>query len=493
MADNARTDVAKLLSGSLLAKVFGLAATMVFARLLTKDQMAVFPAFLMLAGVPNLILTFGILSTFTREIPSLMRSDFQRARGMILTGSVVIFVGTILPSIAAYLFSDQVAMFAFRTTSLAWAVKIMVPGFMAFVVARIVEYVMWATGEFGATSKVQVVDSVVRPTTTLALYFLLGFKGIVIGLVIAQFVTMAVGVYCLRHLFRGGWPPAYSVRQLISESMPYYIGNYISFLRGDGDTLLVATFLGPAALAEYYVAKNLYANVILVQSSVDKVVLERLARFVRTPEFSDKVRQANTQISQIAIPFVLLAIAVAPNALRILAGPHYGEATWPAIILLVAAMVQFVAIPIDRAVFLSLPGYLRVAYSVCEAIGVTTAAVTLIPLIGLSGMSFARIIAPVGVYAFGLMLLRRRLKLTLSFEAALISLATSLPGTVLVLAEIPLAGRLLPAIGLTLAGMALWSVLFCILTYAINRRAYLTARRVGADYWRKYFPARAEA
>ncbi|HUO91791.1 MAG TPA: oligosaccharide flippase family protein [Rhizomicrobium sp.] len=493
MNDSAHTDVAKLLSGNVLAKIFGLAATMLFARLLTKDQMAVFPAYLMLAGVPNLILTFGILSTFTREIPSLMRSDFQRARSMMLTGSIIIIAGTVLPSVAAYFLGEQIAFFAFRTTSLAWAVRIMVPGFMAYVVSKIVEYVMWSIGEFGATSKVQVVDSVVRPLMTLALYFVLGFKGVVIGLVIAQFATMSVGLYYIRHLFRGGWPSRYPVRQLISESMPYYIGNYISFLRGDGDTLLVATFLGPAALAEYYVAKNLYSNVILVQTSVDKVVLERLARFVRTPEFVDKVRQANAQISQLAIPFVLLAIAVAPNALRILAGPHYGEATWPAIFLLVSAMVQFVAIPIDRAVFLSLPGYLRVAYSICEATAVTTTAVVLIPVIGLSGMALARIIAPVGVYAFGLMLLWNRLKLSLSFDAAVMAMATALPGTVLVLAETPLGHGILPAIGLTLAGMAIWSVLFCSLTYAINRRAFFSARRVGVDYWHKLFPARAEA
>jgi hypothetical protein len=72
------------------------------------------------------------------------------------------------------------------------------------------------------------------------------------------------------------------------------------------------------------------------------------------------------------------------------------------------------------------------------------------------------------------------------------AVATALPGTVLILAALPLAKGRPPAAGLTLAGVTLWSALFGALTYAINRRAYLSARNMAADYWRKYFPARAE-
>lgn len=483
MSLNARNDIFKLLSGSLLAKVFGVASTVIFARLLTKDQMAIFPVYLMLAGVPNLILTFGILSTFTRELPSLLREDFERARSLIATGSFIIFIGTIIPSLASYYWSEEIAVFAFRDASQAWIIKIMVPGFMAFMLSKIIEYVMWGRGQFGATSKVQIIESVVRPSATLILYFLLGYKGIVIGLVGAQFVMVAVGAYYIRDVLIGPVPVLYPVGKLIKESMPYYIGNYISFLRGDGDTLLVSTFLGPAALAEYYIAKILYSNVLLVQAAIDKVVLERLARFIRTPQFLDKVRQAHDQISQIAVPFVLLAIAVAPNALILLAGPRYADATWPTIVLLVAALVQFVAIPIDRAVFLSLPGYLRIAYSVIEAAGVVAAAVTLVPLIGITGMALARIIAPIGVCVFGLLLLWRRLGLELPFKALGTSLATALPGTVFVLLVTPKVHGIFAVASAVAIGASMWAVIFILLTYVFNRQLLAGISKEARQQW----------
>lgn len=43
MARAAFRDVSSLLSGSVIAKPFGVASTMLFARILSKDEMAIFP------------------------------------------------------------------------------------------------------------------------------------------------------------------------------------------------------------------------------------------------------------------------------------------------------------------------------------------------------------------------------------------------------------------------------------------------------------------
>ena len=84
MARAAFRDVSSLLSGSVIAKPFGVASTTLFARILSKDEMAIFPVFLMLAGIPNLVLTFGIFSTFMRELPPLFREDEAQARSLTL-------------------------------------------------------------------------------------------------------------------------------------------------------------------------------------------------------------------------------------------------------------------------------------------------------------------------------------------------------------------------------------------------------------------------
>jgi O-antigen/teichoic acid export membrane protein len=89
----------------------------------------------------------------------------------------------------------------------------------------------------------------------------MGFPGIAVGLVLTQLVLAAVGLWYIRDVFAWPLPPVYPIGELLWESLPYYIGNYLSYLRGDGDNLLVTALLGPTALAEYYVAKTLYTNV----------------------------------------------------------------------------------------------------------------------------------------------------------------------------------------------------------------------------------------
>jgi O-antigen/teichoic acid export membrane protein len=442
---------------------------MLFARVLTKAQLAIFPAYLMLAEIPNLILTLGIFSTFTRRLPSLILSDPVRARSLMLTGSAIIVAGTTIPSVAAFYWSDAVAEFAFKNAAEGWIIRIMVPGFIAYVFSRIVEYVMWGRGQFGATSVIQVIESVVRPVSVVSLYFLIGYRGIAVGLVLTQLVLASVGLWYIRDIFARPLPPIYPVRELVRESMPYYIGNYLSYLRGDGDNLLVTALLGPTALAEYYVAKTLYTNLLLLQTAIDKVALQRLAKFVNSNSFVAKVAELYARISRTAIPFMLLAVALAPCGMVVLAGSRYADATWPAILLLVALLVQFVTIPVDRAVFVGVPGYVRVGYATFEAVAVISSVALLVPVFGLAGVAAARIIAPSCVFLFGLMILHQRLGLVLSVEPAAIAIFTALPGTLFTQFFVPRPHGVAAALSEAALIGAGWCALFLILSWLLDR------------------------
>ncbi|HEX3666465.1 MAG TPA: oligosaccharide flippase family protein [Rhizomicrobium sp.] len=489
VASHALKDVSKLLSGSLLAKLFGIASLMLFARVLTKSQMAIFPAYLMLAEIPNLILTLGIFSTFTRRLPSLIRENPLHARSLILTGSALIVAGTILPSVAAFYWSDAVAEFAFKNAADGWIIRIMVPGFIAYVFSRIVEYVMWGRGQFGATSILQIIESVVRPLSVVSLYLLLGYRGIAVGLVLTQLVLASVGLWYVRDVFARPLPPIYPIRELIWESMPYYIGNYLSYLRGDGDNLLVTALLGPTALAEYYVAKTLYTNLLLLQTAIDKVALQRLAQFVTGRSFVSKVIELYGRIAQTTIPFMLLAVALAPCGMVVLAGSRYADATWPAILLLVALLVQFVTIPVDRAVFVGVPGYVRVGYAVFEAVAVVSSVALLVPFLGLAGVAAARIIAPTCVFLFGLLILHRRLGLVLPVEPAMIAVLSALPGTIFALFLFPHPHSAASALAEAATIGGAWSMLFLILSWILDRQLVESTAATALRWCRTAFPS----
>ncbi len=469
MSAAAPKDVMKLLSGSFIAKVFGTASVMVFARILSKDQMAVFPAYLMLAGLATLVLTFGIYAAFVREVPSLLRTDPVRARSLVVTGTAIILAGTLIPCLTCWWWSNWVAAFVFRDASQAWAIQIMVPGFFAFVVSKTTDQVMWGRGQFGATSLVQILESIVRPVSTIALYFWIGYRGIVLGLVVSQFVMAAVAFWCVRDIFIGPFPGFYPLRKLMSESMPYYVGNYLSYLRGDGDSIFVTTFLGPTALAEYYIAKTLFTNVSLIWTAVDKVAAERLARFVRSAAFSERLVELHMRISHVLVPFSLLVIAVAPGALIVLAGTRYADATWPAVILLLGSLVQFVAIPYDRGVYVALPGMVRLKFTAVEAAVVIAAAATLVPLAGLIGVALARIIAPLGVCLFGAFILRKHLGLVLPLRPTLLTFVTVAPGAALALLVAPQPHGIAGAFGSMAMGAGIWAMASFVLAWFLNR------------------------
>jgi O-antigen/teichoic acid export membrane protein len=469
---SALKDVSKLLSGGLLAKLFGVVALMLFARALPKSEMAVFPAWLTIMGIPSLFLSFGVFQSLIRKLPALVRENTGEARSLVVTSSVVMLAGTVLVCIFALPFARDIAVFFFRDSSLAWIIQASALGCVFATCSKITEYVMWGEAKFGATSFVQVVESILRPCLTVALYFPFGLKGIVAALVVSQIAMAAISFWFVRNMYLGPLPPLYPLRRLLRESFPFYIDNYLWYLKGDGDTLLVA-FLGPAALAEYYIAKNLYTNVLIAWFSLDKVALERLARHAPMLDvFRARVAEIHARMSDAVVPCLLLVIAVAPYLVIALAGARYVGSTWPAVALLVVALVQFVNIPINRAVFVGLPGEYRLSTSAVEAVVVLLGAVALVPALGILGIALARIAGPAAGGVFGYAVLRRKIDLKLSFAPLVRSLAASVPGALAIIVFAPPAHGILAAcVDAAIAGAA-WFVSFAVLSYVLNRPAF---------------------
>jgi len=480
-------DVSKLLTGSLLAKLFGVAALMLFSRVLPRDEMAVFPAYLTLIGIPSLFLSFGAFQTLIRKLPSLVREDFAEARSLAMTTSVVIVAGTILVCLLSLPFSGRIAVYFFRNAGEAWIVRLSLVGCVALTLSKITEFMMWGLGRFGETSLIQIAESIVRPSLTVTLYFAFGLEGIVAGLVAAQIVMAILSLWYVRDMLSGGRPSVYPLRRLFRESFPFYIDNYLWYLKGDGDTLLVA-FLGPSVLAEYYIARNLYTNVLIGWYSLDKVVLERLARLGQMSDaFRARAAEIHTRVSETAVPAMMLVIAVAPYGLLVLAGAKYADATWPAVALLVVALIQFVNIAINRAVFVGLPGTYRLSASAVEAAAVLIAAGCLVPTQGIMGVAFARIVGPVAGGVFGYALLRQKFDLSLPWQPTLCALAASAPGTLIILLCAPLAHGAGAAVLDAAAACVFWLTAFALLSYALNRPAFDAAASFLSRRYRAVF------
>ncbi|HEY1612442.1 MAG TPA: oligosaccharide flippase family protein [Rhizomicrobium sp.] len=471
-------DILKLVSGSVAARLISIAALMLFTRTLSKTEVAIFPVYLMLGGVANLFFNFGIFPIFVKLLPSLLRSDRQKACDLVLTGAVLILFGTVLVSILTAAFADRVAVTVLGTAAYGHAVRVMCIGFVAFAIAKLVEHVMWGRGQYGMTSVLQLLDAAVRPVTCVALYLLMGFEGIVIALVIAQSIVAAASVWCVRDFFRGMRLRFYPLGALFQQSYPFYFESYLMYARGDGDNWLVTFFLGPAFLAEYYVAKTLYSSVIMFSTAVDKVVAERFAREAHVPDvLAARAGETHRHLSQFAPPLMLFLITLTPFIMTVVGGDRYRSAAGPAMILLVLALQQILTIPIDRSVFAGTPSFFRLLKTLIESVGVMAGAIVMAPLAGINGIAAGRLLGQGLAALFGYELIRRKLGIHLGLRKLAISLACSLPGTILILALAPVAHGAAAAIGEAVASALVWLGVFAATTFLVDRETLVGAWR----------------
>ena len=160
---------------------------------------------------------------------------------------------------------------------------------------------------------------------------------------IAQAAILAVGAYALvRHRVRPvpvrdmaasgrrllGFGSAYSLSQL---------GNWIGF---NGDNLVVASTLGPAALGIYSRAYQLLVQPAnLIGSVADKVLFPSLSRI---QDDSDRLARAyvlaGSLVAMVTLPASVLLFVLAPEVVALLLGPGWSAVTLPLQILALVLM-----------------------------------------------------------------------------------------------------------------------------------------------------------
>lgn len=472
---SAYRDLGKLLLGGAAIKLLGIAATLVFVRVLTKNELAIFPLYFMLRAAADRTLDLGITSYFTRMLPALLHRNREEARSLLFTGVPIVYVGLAIVTVGVFLLADHVAALVLADASSAWMVRIICLAFFPYTTMKMCEYVIWGRGQFGTLSFLQTFESFVRPIAILGLFFVAGLPGIIAAFVIVEFLVAGVYIFCVRDLFTGGRPAPYPIGKLLRESFPLYLEGWLWYLRADGDSWLVSIFLGPSALAIYYVAGILMNQAALLFVAVDRVVGERLGRHLGEPDsISEKALALHSTVSRFVLPMLLWLLAVTPLAIVVIGGESYGEAIGPALVLMLVVLMQFLFMPVDRSVFVGTPTHYRFYKTLIEASAVVIAAAALVPFTGLVGIALARLAGQIASGMFGLVVLRKHLGMKVPFAEAARAILTAGPGTVLVLWLTPAVANSVEAMVIAAFASAAWLASFLVLVMIFDRQ-YLGA------------------
>ena len=419
-------DIGKLISGNVATKAIGIAVLAFYARVLSKEEMAIFPVYIMLSDLSSLILSFGIMPNLIKLLPSLLKKDIQEAQSLITTGGLLIISGTAIVSGFVFFFSDQINRLLLNNRLQTETIQIMTVGFIALSISKVAEQVLWAAGRFGYKSLLTVGESLVRPCCTISFFLLFGIKGLVTGIVLSQIIKAAMACFWIRDIYFVDYSGFYPLRRLLKQSLPFYLESYLMYFRREGDNWIVSTMLGPASLAVYYIAKTVYNSCRMFFYSVDQVVTRELASYkLNRKLLLQKAYDVHANISLFSIPGILLVITLLPLAVPIIAGIAYQAAITPATILLLALLVDFQRISISRTVFVTLNPGTRFYITLIETLVLLPSLFILSYMFGSSGIAGARLLSQVIGGVVGYWILFRKLSFTLEYKAIIILFFTS--------------------------------------------------------------------
>jgi O-antigen/teichoic acid export membrane protein len=336
-------DLAYLITSNGALKVLGVVSIMIYTRFLLKEELALVPLFVVMGRLSMVIFSFGILPTLVREIPHLIEEKkIAEAQSAIGTSLLIVLPGILVFSGLCFIFSQQLSLFFLNTKEYTFHFKLMSLGFFFSGVNQTFSYIYWSLSRYQQESKRILIVGVLQAMMGIAFVLGWGIIGLIAALVISSTINTILYIYNLKDIIFSVSFKLYPVKKLIIESLPFHFESYLQYFRAEGDQLVVASLLGPEALAIYYIAKRPYDILHSFTQSLEKILTTNLAKVKGDLDlFSRKVSTIVNLNFFIILPVMFLAIGVCPTIIVIIAGKGYDAAVIPAMVLLLLLMCQF--------------------------------------------------------------------------------------------------------------------------------------------------------
>lgn len=459
----------QLTSANVAIKFLGVLMLALFTRYLSKEELAILPMYEMLVSLSGHFAGFGLQPTFIRLLPSKYSENYDEARGLIFSGGLLFICGAMVYACGIFFLSGWLSPILFKRLDFAYLIKIASLGFFFVSLKNISHLVLWSKSRFDKISLVQIITAVGRMVFVGGFMLLWGVKGMTLGLVLNELLGAVVSLYFIRDILLGPRVPFYPAGNLLKQSLPFYFEGFLIYFRNQGDNWIVATTLGPATMAIYFVAKRLPMMMRMFIESLDKVVTSEISKRKNNPEeMEDYIQRLFLINSHISLPGTIFVMGVAPLFILIVAGQAYMASIIPCIILCTIMPLQILQIPLGRGIFVIHPPMVRVSMTVIETVVLLLALSLLGPLMGVNGIALSRVVAAASALVMALLVLKRTIGLGLPWGQAALSttFSVAMAGTMW---GLQVWNNSLPATPVyTLAGI----LVFLVLVHIFNSKAY---------------------
>jgi O-antigen/teichoic acid export membrane protein len=389
--------------------------------------MSTLPIFALLSAMVAMVSNFGLPVAVVREIPKLLDNDMRAAQSFLQTSMLCSAVGAACFSAITLMFASQIARIFFKDAGFSWLVQLMSMGFFLYAVDLTFSYSLRAFQRFRELAIKNTVSGLAQKVLSILLLLAWGIKGLVIGLNIGLAMGVLLSQYFLKDsLFGKGL--SYPFARVLKFSLPYYAEGFLTFLQGQADQLLVATFLSPPVLAAYYIAKRLPDSIEILRETVDQTITPALSKVSRMGRaaMESSFRKITTVVSHFAIPLGMIAASCSYPFLYLTGKEKYLHVTDVSMVLCIAVILSFFMVPITKCIFVMVSPAEKLKLTVVQSFCYVGILLLSLKSSELLAVAFGRLVYLVLSLVYATFILRRIMKVSTNRKSLFKSLASSL-------------------------------------------------------------------
>jgi len=306
-----------------------------YARFLSPTELALIAWVSVLSSIEAMITGFGSSAFLLRSFPKAKSSgEISLALSYARTYIIISGVSTLLFCFLVWSFSEAVFQVIFRASDTSTIRSIVVSCVLFSGLGRTVSFLGQSEAKFIPLGVIASIKSVAQNILVIGLYFMLGRKGLILGISIVEIISFIVMLIMFRSsIFVSA--QMYPIAQILKESIGFYFEGYIRYLANYSDKLLVSMFFGPASLGYYSMAKNLAFKIAAIRDTMVSVMVPYLARASTDTNGSvDKI--INKTIAAFSITILPISLVFAGACywiLNVFGGDNYLDSTFSAILL----------------------------------------------------------------------------------------------------------------------------------------------------------------
>jgi O-antigen/teichoic acid export membrane protein len=421
-------DFSKLFLSNMAMRVISIIGIAIYARYTNKTELAVLPLYEIIGGMSMMIFNLGIPPYLVKTFSSFLKESKVKASDLVRTCYHIVVPGILFFSFLTFIFSDFIAGTFFNYPDYSGFIKIFSFGFVFTGIHNLNSYLFWASGRFGKESIISVVTQLSRTSLGLSLFFVMGIKGLVIGLVASSVIIAVFSSYFVRDLLFTGKFNKGILKEMLKDSYPFYFEGYLMYFRRQGDQLVISTFLGPELLAVYFIAKKIYAVIASILQMLEKVITQSLSKVKDNIEdFSIKVSEVIHLSAAILFPGIFLIIALTPFLIPVIVGNGYKSSIVPSMILTFGLLIDFMwRTTFGRAVFFLEKSWSRFKITFVDSVFLIFFLLVLSKFFALTGVAVSRVLAnfSAGIYTY--LKIKRTLKLQVNYYFILVVFISSI-------------------------------------------------------------------